>query len=323
MVVSHYERIQRILDPTLKQGLAAISASSYEEFIGHPLISQMYSTDPLQFAAANSTLQLLFHLHQMRKHGEKLFVVEPDTCTLLFNTDVRGVTTDLFRTPYVEQLFVLPPDLTTLTLYDPRTGNHRLCGVYVWYDRQELKIMAVGEPNQNSVNEFDDTFAYYRFNLGPGDLKTQVREQIAAYGKDHFLVLTGGVYNIEVAERLFNFILNLALYTCSPEADTHFESWAEIDTRFRHLHAQGRKRKELIARLKNQGRYLKIRLGSKTRLTTEQRQAFATGSTAKRTLVMGHWMHFHIGAGRTETILKWRQPFWRGTGELSNTPHLM
>jgi len=320
---SHYERLLSIVDHNLLQIFDQANARNFEEFVEIPAMRIMVGDENNpQFASMNSTLQLLFHLYSMRKHGEKIFVLEPDITLMLSNTDIKGVIGNQLRTPYQEQLFVLPENQTLLELYNPDTGYHRLSEIYVSYLDGELRLMAVGAANGNSIDEHDDTFAYFRFVItGDQDLKAQITAQIDHHSKDSLLVLSGGVHNLDKAAYLFNFILNTLLYVCSPDAETYYEGWADVDRKISKL--SGKAKKAAISKLKARHHFLKIRLGANVKLTAEQRQYYASGSTSKRTLVMGHWMHYHIGVGRTEIVLKWRQPFWRGVGELSNVPHLL
>jgi len=319
---NHYERIMNLLPPEMVKVFSEIDVNDYPSFVRSPGITdRMVDEESPLHAQTQSTLQMLFHTYLMKRHGEKIFVLEPDVGLMLAHTDIRGISGAQFKTPYREQLFILPPNLDFLTLYDPQTGVHRLSAVYVGYDGQELRLLAVGEANDRSKNEYDDTFAYFRFSINDSDLKTQIREQIERYSQDTFLAITGGVHNIGVAERLFNFVLNIVLYVCSPEADKYYEAWADVEPRITRM--GGHARKAEITWLKANNRFLKIRLGTNTKLTTEQRQWYAQGSISTRTLVMGHWQHYHTGAGRVNEVLKWKTPFWRGVGEISNAPHIL
>lgn len=317
----HYEQVLKLIPSALLDVFPSIQGDSYKDFLTHPEMQRnMDSLMDMGYGTATSTMNMFYHLFLMKRHGEKIFVIEPDLALMLAHTDIRGITGDVLKTPYREQFFVLPENLDFMTLYDPKTGNHPIGGMYVAYEGEEFRMLVVGRPNENSKDPLDDTFAYFRYSFDGRDLKEQVREHIERNRKDSMIALTGGSYNLDIAERIFNFILNVLLYVTSTEADLYFEAWKDVAPKVARM--SGKERGRQIARLKASNRFLKIRMGRSVRLTPEQREAYAAGRVlAKRTLVMGHWQHYWIGVGRTEQTLKWRQPFWRGHGELSNFPH--
>lgn len=323
---THYQKILELMKgqgSTIIDSVAnEVVGDSYNEFYRHPQVTayvdKVYPNDP---ATALSSLNMYYHTFLMKKHGEKIFVLEKDVALLLTHTEIKGVTGDMLKTPYREQLIVLPPDFDLIDLQDPTTGLHTLDSVYVSYDEKgELRLLAVGRPNENSPDEYDDTFAYFRFNFDSRDLKLQVKEHVERHRNSAELDIIGGRNNLEICQRLFDFILNVLLYISSPEADKYFETWADVDPSIKKM--RGKAKKRAVKSLRARNNFLKIRVGMKTRLDKESRESYIGGRKIdKRTLVMGHWQHYWIGQGRTDKVLKWKQPFWKGMGELSNVPH--
>jgi len=299
-----------------------VDGDSYEAFYKHPkvnaYIDEVITIDP---ATAMSSVNMYYHIFLMKRHGEKVFVLEKDVALMLANTDIKGVTGDMLKTPYREQLIVLPQDLDLIELHDPATGVHKLDSVYVSYDdKGEMRLLAVGRPNGSAPADQDDTFAYFRFNFDNRDLKLQVKEHVEHNRNSAEVDLLGGKRNLGVCQRLFDFLMNVLLYITSPEADTYFETWNDVDPSMKKLKSKAKKK--AVQRLRRTNHFLKIRVGLNTRLSRESREAYISGKTAaKRTLVMGHWQNYWIGQGRIEKVLKWKQPFWKGVGELSNIPH--
>ena len=320
---NHYQKVLNLMagSPLVESMADELQDDSYESFYQHPVIRDytacIMAANP---ASIPSSVAMYYHIFLMKRNGEKIFFLEPDMALLLAHTDIKGVAGPMLKTPYREQLIIMPPNFDAIQLYDPRTGNHRLDAVYVSYTGTLLRLLAVGHLNENSTNVLDDTLAYFKFNFDNRDLKVQVREQIEKHRQSPELIPLGGHYNLDIAAKLFDFILNILLYITSPEADMYFETWADVDPSIKKF--KGTDKKKAIQRLRSRNNFLKIRVGMKTHLNRESRESYATGRKVdKRTLVMGHWQHYWIGVGREENVLKWKQPFWKGTGELSNVPH--
>jgi len=342
--MTHYERtlnypgIGEIVDKSVHTS-EYMDNLSWENFIKQPHIIEWVSEgrehlnpDYLEELGdletyLTSSVQVFYQLFMMKMHGEKVFDLTEDAANMLFNTNLKGVVGEMFKLPYKQQLISLPDTFTALLIPEQNKDGvpYKVQGIYLLQEPSEegllqLRILVISNWGSNT-DLYDERQMYLRLVIGPGLLEDQIRAQL-----DRMAVKCGlddkfnGSSILSIADKLFKFILNVVLYINSPDAVLDKESWVHKDPSLKKLSSKARAKQ--IKRLKSLNNVLYIKVGVNGVLSREDRDSYREGvKCTTRTLVMGHWRRYHVGAGRVKIITKWIQPFWRGEGIIRNSPH--
>lgn len=339
----HYQRFKNINGQEETKNLFSKFPKemvSFDEFattavlkeILNPMVAMGGSTQ------ANSFANILYHVYAFWKSGEKVFRVEEDLALMLYNTEAKGMTADMIKTPYYQQYIVVPPGLEKIK--DPISGEHDLEGVYVCIHPTEdpkvrhFMMLSCGLPKKTALSEQDDTFSFFRVFLNDEqEIMPQVLTQLNNPPPDSAIKRAPDYASVnnDKIPRLALFIMNVLLYITSPDRDLYWESWADIDSKVKKL--SGRERQRRIDDLK-QKHHLAGVLGGTLKLKREVRELYrgvqASGRSpiTVRTLVMGHYRKVWYGAfgsPKRAQRPKWIEPFWRGVGNdpISNKEHLI
>jgi hypothetical protein len=251
--------------------------------------------------------------------GRRTYTVGQGLGRQLLATELRGVRCDDLRLPYATIYVVVDPGLG-FRVFNQHTGMHPLYGAYVTDDAGGWRLMLCGGGQGH-----DDALTHFHVNL------TAFESVDASLGalRDH--VMRGdsdwarqqGMSGADVGAlvddwfSIFRWLMNLVFYVTHVEPGDHVETNLELSRlRERARKATGKKREKLLARAREQKSVRHIIVGQRVRVDPSMPANTGQARTLlRRTLVAGHWQRFAVGPGRVDRKWKFREPFWRGSGE--------
>lgn len=314
-----------------------------EAFVKHALYTHAFtltsrlgytaSVEAGNFADAERThgqvktlLNHFWHQARFKANGKRVYTVSPGAAQRFLLTELRGIRGDDLALPYPSIYIEIPRELG-FKIHNVLSGDHPAVGVWV------TETIALGsrtwgfciEGAPTGMRTVDDG-ALAHFFLPPlderpvDDILADMAEHFRAHGEERRVALNLSPDGSELDDWLavFRWVLNLTFYVTRPGFDDleHVELNPEAEALWRRIQRapQGKKRERLKERLRGVERRPRIYIGGKIALDTDlPRRVGAVGKAlAVRTLVAGHYQRYHVGAGRTETVWKYRAPFWRG-----------
>jgi hypothetical protein len=291
-----------------------------------------------------SMLHKCYQMACHQAHGKRVFAVSPGLADKLAHTELRGLSTDDVRLPY-ESVYIQVPEEAGLIMAGfigvlDQDFSNPVAGIYVTYGSEfgrelypdekterGLDILAVSMPDKRTAH---DQCVRFGIPLPPGaklddilarmnDIYQKRADEAPELGfekmKDRWLAI-------------FRWMLNVLIYATWPDADRTTEygnpEFARLYRRREKAPKKSTKRKKLSAQLKEHDPKTRFVLGAGVsvidRSTTNGSSSKGNGNPLTvRTLVSGHWRRYHIGKGRTETVWRHIEPFWRGPKDAPET----
>lgn len=287
-----------------------------------------------------------FATHAWERAGRKIYSVTPGLRQKLKNTELRGVRSCDFRLPYRcvyvdlsgrgEAGIVLPHGVPVegVYLFEDRMDGNRVVNLVIISAGGTGGALLSGSLNYGT-EESDFPWAV-GIVLPDGSMIKDCMSSLShtPLGADQ---RTPGIKyterTIQGAEEIFNYILNVVMYTTMPGLDACV---APCDPRRKTLleramrAKKGSKRREkLLHKAEGMSDQSMVVLGGNLYVDKGKERGESgdgTGSkVAVRTLAAGHWKHVVHGAGRKERRLTWIEPYWRGPdlGPVSQKKHVL
>lgn len=290
----YYEVINLFLDalPDPYSESALMTLPAYQEVV------KMFFEQGFDDSRQSVMLSIAYQTLSWERAGSRTYVVTPGLGEQLSATELRGVPTDDLKLPY-ESLFVVVPREAGLFLEDPKSGMHRVEGMYVTREsfrvkgdtvqsyiqsrglvRPELepvnswRVMVVGEdksPDPDGMPN-DDALNFFQVLLPPGALI----EEALDYSEKTYMddvkgmdiwkdpVFQGHIDSVQKCWRqMFRWLMNVILYTTWTDPG---EKWMpnrearQLWERIQKL-PKGPKRKALLERFQKSDRQQHIILG--------------------------------------------------------------
>jgi hypothetical protein len=246
-----------------------------------------------------------------------VYQVSPGLSQRLLLTELRGLRCGDLRLPYRALYVEIDPALG-FVIPNRDTGDHALSGAYIVQDDSRWLVFLCGEKNQSSTDQFDDAVLFFWLDLKDADLPVG---QAMKNTFDSPLNDIESSSSYEAVEPAYRWLLNLLFYITRPGYDDleHVELNEEAKALWRRMQnaPAGKKRERLRERWRAAAKCPRIYVGRSVPLVEglPKRRSEVTLPTNVKTLVAGHFMRYHVGPGRAETVWKFREPHWRGLGE--------
>jgi hypothetical protein len=281
--------------------------------------------------------------------GNKTYTVSSGLQWQLENTKLKGYPSEELRLPFPAIYIVTPPD--KYRVYNELTGWHMVEGIYVVEDTAAVprtwRLILVGLPNENSVNENDDAIFHWTVTLDPTlavdkAIETSIlhtEEQLSGKSSHHKVLKDGKIemfkavhpfttksresyeLMLPILKAAFSYVMNVVLYATLPGADiqTIFASkeYSSLRNRTNKL-PKGKKKSKLLGKMRGIAPQPRILLGGNIVIDKFAKEANAsdneTGRKQKvRYVVSGHWHHYWVGpTGDKKLTRKFVQPYWKG-----------
>jgi len=322
----HYLRFWDYADKNIiREYFKKIGAvNSFLEYQRHPLVSDYIRSlsDGYTTAEINTQAQVMFHLYQMFSNGEKILKVESDLALQLFHTEIRGIKAEHLKAPFKEFYISIPHGLQTISI--PGKKDCPVEGIYVFLSRldsgdKEFRVMVVGSGPETSKNKIDDAVTYFRVYLKDSeDIQSALDKELKAFTSGPESALVNGEFNQDKIPSIANFVVNVLLYSTSPNADIRWQSWMDIDPKIKKLSGKALERRKAELRKRHM---LAGVLGGNLRLSKEERNLYLDRMRNKTTpigvsvLVRGHWRNQWYGSelvGDKVQKPKFIEPYWKG-----------
>lgn len=291
-----------------------------------------------------------FSTRMYEKYGSQIYVVSDSLEWALLNTKLKNYPSEQLRLPFPAIYVALPE---RFRVYHWKTGWHEAEGAYVVEDEvtayRSWRIMMVGKSKDKKVLD-DDAIFHFVVELPKGmtvdesldytfskfsSTQPNVVEEITVGGvkrklvrghpsPDHFEEYSKLLASMKP---VFEYIMNIVIYTTLPDADARLYNASKEyrQLRDRANKAQGEKRRKLFEKLKGLHPRLRRLLGrdlviDRSKEAGSDASEISGRKLTTRFLVTGHWHHYWTGEGRTTSITKWIQPYWKGPQQAPLTP---
>lgn len=330
----------------VKYSFTALMSMDESQWLLNKLATSNHPEEPTRFIEQVVTLFIAWFMnHSLKACGDKAYLVKPDLRWALENTELKGFPSDNLRLPF-PSIYVDVENL--IEVFNPETGMHKSIGVYITEDTARIprtwRLLVVGKGKAESAlgEQFDDALYHFQLMFPEGSTvdeavqytfnflsKDQPVREVELEFDGRKVLVTHGHISEENQEqfvmmwsrllRLFKYVMNVAIYSTTQDADVQFRAASpEYQAlRERAMRATGNKRRDLFDRLKKVDPNNAYVLGGSVVIDRAPKTAADNREGEHRTqkvrsLVSGHFRLYHVGQGRTESINKWVAPFWRG-----------
>tara|TARA_R110000824_G_scaffold329311_2_gene516142 strand:+ start:1185 stop:2234 length:1050 start_codon:yes stop_codon:yes gene_type:complete len=268
-------------------------------------------------------------------HGRNSFVLSDKMCEMFEKTDLHNVKKKHVRLPYKAFYITLPAGRYKVWGGD-ETKWHDAWGIYVrhgcdWEDPKFLVLSIVAGPNEKSVSFGDDAMTWVGVDLDEMETQQKTLENMVSekysdpsalrpwrdpsnvmLSKEEDMADFLDVHQNDLLLKATRVAINLILYL------NHEGEHRPCEIQQRRL----KKRQWLLSGMDKMSPAKKIKATNKATLISNSK-FHLIGNPGEKTdsaevmkhWVRGHWHTYRVGKGRTDAVLKWVQPYEKGSKE--------
>ena len=260
------------------------------------------------------------------EHGHKSFIEEDMLHAMLDSTDLGLVPTTMLQLPFPAIYISISRNQNRFYLTDPKTGKHKVCGVYLFEHEpsigirefnfagepckiesfapkdtvRQVSVVVMALPNENSHHETDDSYQYAELSIVDGETFEQAFEregvcgEVDKFGANRFPCT-------EVMKHVFKFLFYLNTKKLS-EFES-FNEYSELEAKLSR--SKGKKRAQLKKRLVRSSNVIYV-----THKKSENVKVVGNNNGEAKTphYRRGHFKEVVYGKGRLLRKVAWIQP---------------
>ena len=269
------------------------------------------------------------------QHGCNSFIVSEKMCDMFEQTDVHNVKKEHIKVPY-EGFYISIPEGRYQIWGGKRTRYHDSWGIYVrygcdWEDPKFLVVSVIAGPNERSTAFDDDALTWVGIDLeeiqhkgsiersviqrmGMADILKPWNAEVGTMPADNQTMAEQlDKEQIEVLVKAIRVSINLILYL-NHAGD---KKTCPIQTKRKKKREWLLEGSDKMSPAKRAKAVLKATPISPANYYFVGDMNEQAGSSVEMTKhwVRGHWHTYRVGKGRKEAILKWVQPYQKGSVE--------